>query len=128
AAVIVEPIYHNGGVITPAAGFLEACRELCNRNGAVLIFDEVITGSRQALGGAQSLLGITPDVTTLGKAIANGFPIAVLAGRKEVMRDLAPLGGAYSSGTFNGHLLNVAVAKRCCEILESDPPYEALTA
>ena len=83
AAVIVEPIYHNGGVITPAAGFLEACRELCTRNGAVLIFDEVITGFRQALGGAQSLLGITPDVTTLGKAIANGFPIAVLAGAKK---------------------------------------------
>jgi glutamate-1-semialdehyde 2,1-aminomutase len=128
AALIVEPIYHNGGVVMPEPGFLETCRELCTRHGTVLIFDEVITGFRQALGGAQSLLGITPDLTTLGKAIANGYPVAVLAGRKEVMADLAPLGEAYYSGTFNGHLLNTAVALRCLEILEADPPYERLAA
>jgi glutamate-1-semialdehyde 2,1-aminomutase len=110
----------------PAPNFLELCRELCTYHGAVLIFDEVITGFRQALGGAQEIFGITPDLTTLGKAIANGFPISVLAGRSAVMADLAPLGGAYYSGTFNGHFLNVAVANRCCEILSSDPPYAAL--
>jgi glutamate-1-semialdehyde 2,1-aminomutase len=126
AALIIEPIFHNGGIVMPAPGFLELCRELCTYHGAVLIFDEVITGFRQALGGAQEIFGVTPDLTTLGKAIANGFPIAVLAGRSSVMADLAPLGGAYYSGTFNGHLLNVAVANRCCEILVSDPPYEAL--
>jgi glutamate-1-semialdehyde 2,1-aminomutase len=128
AALIIEPIFHNGGIVMPAPGFLELCRELCTYHGAVLIFDEVITGFRQALGGAQEIFGITPDLTTLGKAIANGFPIAVLAGRSSVMADLAPIGGAYYSGTFNGHLLNVAVANRCCEILTSEPPYEALDA
>jgi glutamate-1-semialdehyde 2,1-aminomutase len=128
AALIIEPIFHNGGIVMPAPNFLELCRELCTYHGAILIFDEVITGFRQALGGAQEIFGVTPDLTTLGKAIANGFPIAVLAGRKEVMADLAPLGGAYYSGTFNGHLLNVAVANRCCEILASDPPYQALDA
>lgn len=128
AALIIEPIFHNGGVIMPAPNFLELCRELCTRHGAVLIFDEVITGFRQSLGGAQEILGVTPDLTTLGKAIANGYPISVLAGRSSVMADLAPLGDAYYSGTFNGHLLNVAVANRCCEILTSDPPYEMLAA
>jgi glutamate-1-semialdehyde 2,1-aminomutase len=128
AALIIEPIFHNGGVIMPDEGFLELCRNLCTRHGAVLIFDEVITGFRQGLGGAQQLLGVKPDLTTLGKAIANGFPIAVLAGREEVMADLAPVGGAYYSGTFNGHLLNVAAANRCCDILANDPPYERLAA
>jgi glutamate-1-semialdehyde 2,1-aminomutase len=126
AALIIEPIFHNGGIVMPAPNFLELCRELCTFHGAVLIFDEVITGFRQSLGGAQEIYGVTPDLTTLGKAIANGFPIAVLAGRSAVMADLAPLGGAYYSGTFNGHLMNVAVANRCCEILATEPPYEAL--
>jgi glutamate-1-semialdehyde 2,1-aminomutase len=128
AALIVEPIYHNGGVVMPEPGFLETCRELCTRHGTVLVFDEVITGFRQALGGAQSLLGVMPDLTTFGKAIANGYPVAALAGKRSVMRDLAPLGNAYYSGTFNGHLLNTALALRCLEILEADPPYERLAA
>lgn len=128
AALIVEPIFHNAGVIMPAPGFLEACRELCTRHGALLIFDEIVTGFRQALGGAQSLFGITPDLTTLGKGIANGFPLSVLAGRADVMDTLARPGGAYVSGTYNGHLLNVAIGDRCVEILEEDPPYERLAA
>lgn len=128
AAIIVEPIFHNGGAVMPAPGFLETCRELCSQYGSVLIFDEVITGFRQSMGGAQTLFGVTPDLTTLGKAMANGFPISVLAGRREVMDDLSPLGSSYFSGTFNGHLLNVAIANRCCEILESEPPYESLSA
>jgi glutamate-1-semialdehyde 2,1-aminomutase len=126
AAVIVEPIFHNGGVITPVAGFLEACRELCTAHGALLIFDEIITGFRQALGGAQAVFGVTPDLTTLGKAVANGFPISVLAGRAEIMDGLAPIGPTFYSGTFNGHTLNVAVANRSVELLEEDPPYERL--
>lgn len=128
AALIVEPIFHNGGVIMPAPGFLEACRELCTRHGAILIFDEVITGFRQALGGAQALLGVTPDLTTMGKAIANGVPISVLAGRRDLIEGLSPLGSTFFSGTFNGHLLNVAIANRCVELLETDPPYEHLAA
>jgi glutamate-1-semialdehyde 2,1-aminomutase len=128
AAIIVEPIFHNGGAVMPAPGFLETCRELCSQYGSVLIFDEVITGFRQSMGGAQSLFGVTPDLTTLGKAMANGFPISVLAGRREVMEDLSPLGPSYFSGTFNGHVLNVAIANRCCKILESEPPYESLSA
>jgi glutamate-1-semialdehyde 2,1-aminomutase len=128
AAVIVEPVFHNGGVILPAPGFLEACRELCTRNGSVLIFDEVITGFRQALGGAQAIFGVTPDLTTMGKAIANGVPISVLAGRRDLMEGLSPLGPTFFSGTFNGHLLNVAIANRCCQILAEDPPYEHLAS
>lgn len=127
AAVIVEPIFHNGGVITPVRGFLERCRELCTTAGGILIFDEIITGFRQALGGAQALLGVTPDLTTLGKAMANGVPISALAGRQDLMEGLAPLGDTFFSGTFNGHVLNVAAANRCCEILATDPPYTHLT-
>jgi glutamate-1-semialdehyde 2,1-aminomutase len=127
AAVIVEPIFHNGGVIAPVPGFLEACRALCTEHGAVLIFDEIITGFRQALGGAQAVFGVTPDLTTLGKAIANGFPISALAGRAEIMEGLAPLGPTFYAGTFNGHLLNVAMANRSVELLEEDPPYKRLS-
>jgi glutamate-1-semialdehyde 2,1-aminomutase len=126
SAVIVEPIFHNAGVVMPAPGFLEACRELCTRHGALLVFDEIVTGFRQALGGAQAIFGITPDLTTLGKGIANGFPLSVLAGRADVMDTLAEPGGAYVSGTYNGHLLMVAIGDRCCRILEEDPPYDRL--
>jgi glutamate-1-semialdehyde 2,1-aminomutase len=127
AAVIVEPVFHNGGVIAPVEGFLEACRDLCTAHGSVLIFDEVITGFRQALGGAQAIFGVTPDLTTMGKGIANGVPISVLAGRRDLMEGLSPLGSTFFSGTFNGHLLNVAIANRCCQILASEPPYDHLS-
>jgi len=110
AALIVEPIYINAGVIMPEPGFLELCRELCDRYGVVLIFDEIITGFRVAPGGAQELLGVTPDLTTLGKAIANGMPISAVAGRRSLLEHFTPLGDTFFSGTFYGHTLSVAAA------------------
>jgi glutamate-1-semialdehyde 2,1-aminomutase len=91
-----------------------------------LIFDEVITGFRVGLGGAQAALGITPDLTTMGKAIANGMPISAVAGRAKFMDHYAPLGQTFFSGTFYGHVLNVAVANACIALLEADPPYARL--
>jgi len=128
AAVIVEPVLCNSGVILPVKGFLEECRKLCTESGALLIFDEVITGFRLGLGGAQKRLGVIPDLTTLGKPLANGMPISAVAGRADVMEGFAPLGGAFLAGTFYGHVLNVAVADACLSILEMEPPYEKLDA
>jgi glutamate-1-semialdehyde 2,1-aminomutase len=126
AAVIVEPVLCNSGVIPPARGFLEECRRLCTECGALLIFDEVITGFRLGLGGAQKRLGVIPDLTTLGKPLANGMPISAVAGRVEVMEKFSPLGRAFLAGTFYGHVLNVAVANACLSILEAEPPYARL--
>ncbi len=126
AALFVEPIFHNAGVILPEPGFLERCRSLCSEAGIVLVFDEVITGFRHAVGGAQELLGVTPDLTTMGKAVANGFPLSVLAGRAELMSRLVPEGDVFFSGTFYGHLLNVAAALKCTEILREQPVHERL--
>ncbi len=121
AAVIVEPVFHNAGVVLPEPGFLEALREACSRAGTLLIFDEVITGFRHGPGGAQARLGITPDLTTLGKALANGFSISALAGRAEVMDHLGPAGDVLFAGTFAGHTLNVAAALESTRIvLEGD--------
>ena len=128
AAVIMEPIFFNAGVVMPEPGFLEECRRLCTANGTVLIFDEVITGFRLGLGGAQALLGVTPDLTTMGKAVANGMPISVVAGRADMMNGFAPLGETFFSGTFYGHVLNVAVANGCASLLEAEPPYPRLNA
>jgi glutamate-1-semialdehyde 2,1-aminomutase len=121
AALIIEPIFINAGVILPEPGFLELCRELCDRHGIVLIFDEIITGFRLAPGGAQELLGVTPDLTTLGKAIANGMPISVVAGRRALLERFAPLGDTFFSGTFYGHTLNVAAALACTRQLADNP-------
>ncbi len=121
AALIVEPIFINAGVIPPEPGFLELCRELCDRHGIVLIFDEIITGFRVAPGGAQELLGVTPDLTTLGKAIANGMPISAVAGRRDLLERFAPLGETFFSGTFYGHTLSVAAALSCTRHLAADP-------
>jgi len=121
AALIVEPIFINAGVIPPDPGFLELCRELCDRHGIVLIFDEIITGFRVAPGGAQELLGVTPDLTTLGKAIANGMPISVVAGRRDLLERFTPLGDTFFSGTFYGHTLNVAAALACTRHLAANP-------
>jgi glutamate-1-semialdehyde 2,1-aminomutase len=120
AALIVEPIFINAGVIPPEPGFLELCRELCDRHGIVLIFDEIITGFRVAPGGAQELLGVTPDLTTLGKALANGMPISAVAGRRELLEGFAPLGDTFFSGTFYGHTLSVAAALACTSHLVAD--------
>jgi glutamate-1-semialdehyde 2,1-aminomutase len=108
ACVIVEPVVGNAGCIPPAAGYLEALREITKREGAVLIFDEVMTGFRLALGGAQELYGITPDMTTLGKIVGGGLPCAAFGGRAEIMNMLAPLGPVYQAGTLSGNPLAMA--------------------
>jgi glutamate-1-semialdehyde 2,1-aminomutase len=120
ACLILEPVVHACGVLKPAPGFLERCRELCSRHGVLLIFDEIITGFRHDLGGCQTLVGVTPDLTTFGKAVANGFPISGLAGRADVMSLIEPEGPVSYSGTFNGSLLPVAAALKTVEIMARD--------
>ena len=105
AAVIVEPVTGNMNCIAPAPGFLEALRTVCDRSGAVLIFDEVMTGFRVGLGGAQGLYGIQPDLTTLGKVLGGGLPVGAFGGRAEIMARLAPLGPVYQAGTLSGNPL-----------------------
>jgi glutamate-1-semialdehyde 2,1-aminomutase len=108
AGVIVEPVAGNMNLVVPAPGFLEALRSACTNHGALLIFDEVMTGFRVALGGAQARYGIRPDLTTLGKVIGGGLPLAALGGRREIMEKLAPLGPVYQAGTLSGNPLAVA--------------------
>ena len=107
AAVIVEPVIGNIGLVLPKAGFLETLRELTQKYGVVLIFDEIITGFRLALGGAQEYYGIKPDITTLGKVMGNGFPIAAFAGKEEIMKLIAPSGKVYQAGTYSGNPISV---------------------
>ena len=108
AAVIVEPVAGNMNLVLPAPGFLETLREECTRHGALLIFDEVMTGFRVAAGGAQQRFGIRPDLTTLGKVIGGGLPLAALGGRRDIMEKLAPLGPVYQAGTLSGNPIAVA--------------------
>jgi glutamate-1-semialdehyde 2,1-aminomutase len=118
AGVIVEIIPHNIGCVLPRPEFLEALRSNTRERGIVLIFDEVITGFRHALGGYQSICGVTPDLATFAKAMANGFPIAALAGRAELMDRYGPGGGAFFAGTYNGHPVGVAAALATIAALE----------
>ena len=108
ACVIVEPVAGNMNCIPPVAGYLERMRELCTRHGALLIFDEVMTGFRVALGGAQALYGIRPDLTTLGKIIGGGMPVGAFGGRRDIMQQLAPLGPVYQAGTLSGNPVAMA--------------------
>ena len=108
AAVIAEPVVGNMNLVLPADGFLHALREQCTRHGAVLIFDEVMTGFRVALGGAQAHYGIRPDLTTLGKVIGGGLPLGAVGGRRDIMEKLAPLGPVYQAGTLSGNPIAVA--------------------
>ena len=110
AAVIVEPIGGNMGVVPPEAGFLETLRSLCDASGALLVFDEVITGFRVARGGAQELYGIRPDLTVLGKIVGSGLPLAACGGRADVMDELAPAGPVFQAGTLSGNPLATAAA------------------
>ena len=119
AAVIHEPILCNTGVIPPKPGYLEAIREWCSRERAVLIFDEVITGFRVAAGGAQSLLGVVPDLTVFGKAVANGFPLSAVGGRRELMDGLAT-GTVMHGGTYNGNPPAMAAARATLDALTAD--------
>src|SRR5262249_35549774 len=108
AAVIVEPVAGNMGVVPPAPGFLETLREVTRERGALLIFDEVITGFRIAYGGAQERYGVQPDLTCLGKIIGGGLPVGAYGGRRDVMTNVAPLGGVYQAGTLSGNPLAVS--------------------
>jgi glutamate-1-semialdehyde 2,1-aminomutase len=121
ACVIVEPVVGNMGCVPPAAGFLEGLRSLCTKNGIVLIFDEVMTGLRVALGGAQQLHNITPDLTTLGKIIGGGLPVGAYGGRKEIMKMIAPWGPVYQAGTLSGNPLAMAAGLATLRILFETP-------
>src|SRR5881227_2246157 len=111
AALIVEPVAGNMGVVAPAPGFLAGLREVTAQYGALLIFDEVITGFRVAFGGAQELYGVRPDLTCLGKIIGGGLPVGAYGGRRDVMDHVAPLGGVYQAGTLSGNPLAVAAGR-----------------
>src|SRR5215472_5156880 len=126
AAIILEPIPHNIGAVLPQPGFLERLRELATEHGAVLIFDEVITGFRHGLGGYQQVAGVTPDLTTLGKAMANGWPISALGGKAALMDQFNTTPGrpAFFAGTFNGHPSMAAAALATIDRLEREPVHE----
>jgi len=120
AAVFVEPIAGNMGLVPPLPGFLERLRALCDEGGALLVFDEVMTGFRVAWGGAQELLGVTPDLTTLGKVIGGGLPIAAYGGRRDLMERVAPAGPVYQAGTLSGNPLAVAAGRAALTELQRD--------
>jgi glutamate-1-semialdehyde 2,1-aminomutase len=121
AAVIVEPVAGNMGCVPPAAGFLEVLRDLTTKHGALLIFDEVMTGFRLALGGAQQLFGIRPDLTTLGKIIGGGLPLAAYGGRADVMNKVAPVGPIYQAGTLSGNPVAVSAGITVLKYLRGNP-------
>jgi glutamate-1-semialdehyde 2,1-aminomutase len=126
AAVIVEPVAGNMNLVLPAAGFLAGLRELCTRYGAVLIFDEVMTGFRVGPQGAQGLYSITPDLTTLGKVIGGGMPLGAFGGRREIMQRIAPLGPVYQAGTLSGNPLAVAAGLATLNALQSPGFFDRL--
>jgi len=126
AAVIVEPVAGNMGVVLPQQKFLQALREQTRKHGAVLIFDEVITGFRLIYGGAQHLFGIEPDMTCLGKIVGGGFPLAAYGGRRDIMQAVAPLGPVYQAGTLSGNPVAVTAGLTTLRILERDKPYAEL--
>mgnify|MGYP000131161227 CR=1 FL=1 len=126
AAVIVEPIAGNMGVVPPRPGFLEGLRKLTREAGALLIFDEVITGFRVSYGGAQALYGVLPDLTCLGKIIGGGFPVGAFGGPREIMRLVAPLGPVYQAGTLSGNPVAMACGVTTLRILRDRNPYDRL--
>jgi glutamate-1-semialdehyde 2,1-aminomutase len=128
ACVIVEPVAANMGVVPPAPGFLEGLRKLTEAHGALLVFDEVITGFRLSPGGAQERFGVTPDLTCLGKIIGGGLPVGAFGGRADVMSRLAPEGPVYQAGTLSGNPIAVAAGNAALDVLSEDPPYERLSS
>ncbi len=127
AAIIVEPVAGNMSCIPPVPGFLQTLREVCDESGTVLIFDEVMTGFRVALGGAQHLYGISPDLTTLGKIIGGGMPVGAFGGRRDIMQSVAPLGGVYQAGTLSGNPIAMIAGLTTLELIEEPGFFESLT-
>lgn len=121
AAIIVEPVGANMGVVPPAEGFLKGLRELCDKNGSLLIFDEVITGFRLALDGAQGYFGVMPDLTTFGKIIGAGMPVGAYGGKKEIMEMVSPVGAVYQAGTLSGNPVAMAAGLTQLRILRDHP-------
>ena len=128
AGLIIEPVAGNMNCIAPADGYLQGLRELCTRHGALLIFDEVMTGFRVALGGAQAHYGITPDLTCFGKIIGGGMPVGAYGGRRELMEQVAPAGPIYQAGTLSGNPVAMAAGLAMLELIQTPGFYDALTA
>ncbi len=128
AAVFVEPVVGNAGLIEPVDGFLQGLRDVTERHGALLVFDEVMTGFRVALCGAQARYGVTPDLTTLGKVIGGGLPVGAFGGRRDLMERMAPAGPVYQAGTLSGNPLATAAGNAQLAWLEAHDPYDALEA
>ena len=127
ACIIVEPVAGNMNCIPPLPGFLEGLREVCDQHGTLLIFDEVMTGFRVALGGAQDLYGITPDLTALGKVIGGGMPVGAFGGRREVMERISPLGPVYQAGTLSGNPIAMAAGLKTLELISAPGFYETIS-
>ncbi len=126
AAVLVEPIVGNFGIVMPKPGFLEEVNRITHEYGALVIYDEVITGFRFCYGGAQNLLGVTPDLTALGKIIGGGLPIGAYGGRRDIMETVAPLGPAYQAGTMAGNPASIRAGIACLEVLQAPGVYDEL--
>jgi glutamate-1-semialdehyde 2,1-aminomutase len=126
ACIIVEPVAGNMGTVPPREGFLEGLREICNNEGIVLIFDEVMSGFRVAYGGAQALFGVTPDMTTLGKIIGGGLPVGAFGGKRDIMEKLSPAGGIYQAGTLSGNPLAMSAGIATLNILKQPGFYQKL--
>lgn len=128
ACIIVEPVAGNMNCIPPVSGFLEGLREVCDKHGTVLIFDEVMTGFRVSLGGAQALYGVTPDLTTLGKIIGGGMPVGAFGGRREIMEYIAPLGPVYQAGTLSGNPVAMSAGLTVLNLISELGFHDKLTA
>ena len=126
ACIIVEPVAGNMNCIPPVPGFLEGLRAVCDQYGAVLIFDEVMTGFRVALGGAQAVYGVTPDLTTLGKVIGGGMPVGAFGGRRDIMERISPLGPVYQAGTLSGNPIAMAAGLKTLELISAPGFFEEL--
>jgi len=128
AALIIEPVMGNIGPVLPKEGYLQCLRDLTRDNDVLLIFDEVITGFRLSLGGAQKYYGVTPDLTTLGKIIGGGFPIGIVGGRRDLISQVAPSGGVYQAGTFNGSPVSLASGMATLDVLQNENVLERLNS